>query len=89
MSERKDYYKILGVEKSADVRDIKKAYKRLAVQFHPDKAPLAEKDSYEAKFKEVRVGPRGRGVRVLAWFLSRSRVRVLACTGCARACVCV
>ncbi|KAI8472987.1 MAG: DnaJ-like protein [Monoraphidium minutum] len=53
MSQRKDYYKILGVDKNADVRDVKKAYKRLAVQWHPDKAPLAEKDAYEDKFKEV------------------------------------
>ncbi len=44
----KDYYKILGVEKSASEDDIKKAFRKLAHQYHPDK-----KGGDEAKFKEV------------------------------------
>lgn len=44
----KDYYQILGVEKSASDEDIKKAFRKLAQKYHPDK-----KSGDEAKFKEV------------------------------------
>lgn len=50
-SQRKDYYKILGVPKDADDKDIKKAYRKLAVIHHPDKNPGDE--AAEARFKDI------------------------------------
>jgi curved DNA-binding protein len=47
----KDYYKILGVEKSADEKEIKKAYRKLAREYHPDVNP-GNKEA-EARFKEA------------------------------------
>jgi curved DNA-binding protein len=47
----KDYYKTLGVERKASADDIRKAYRKLAVQFHPDKNPGDKKS--EDKFKEI------------------------------------
>lgn len=50
-SKRKDFYKILGVEKDASENDIKKAYRKLAIVHHPDKNP-DDADS-EQRFKEI------------------------------------
>lgn len=49
--EYKDYYKILGVEKSATQDEIKKAYRKLAMKFHPDRN--AGNKTAEEKFKEI------------------------------------
>ncbi|XP_062117158.1 dnaJ protein P58IPK homolog [Humulus lupulus] len=52
MSKRKDWYKILGVSKTAAVSEIKRAYKKLALQWHPDKN-VDNREEAEAKFREI------------------------------------
>src|ERR1700758_5544220 len=51
MAARPDYYKTLGVDKRASADEIKKAYRKLARQYHPDRNP-GDKDA-EARFKEI------------------------------------
>lgn len=51
MATRRDYYEILGIDRNAPIADIKKAYRKLAVQYHPDKN--SGDKAAEEKFKEA------------------------------------
>jgi len=53
MTTKRDYYEILGVKKDASLDDIKKAYRGLALQYHPDRVPEDKKQEAEVKFKEI------------------------------------
>ena len=63
---KRDYYEVLGVDKSASADDIKKAYRKLAMKYHPDRNP-GDKTA-EEKFKEV-----GEAYEVLSDADKRSR----------------
>lgn len=52
-SKTKDYYKILGLPRSADAGDIKKAYRRLALEWHPDKVNEDKKEIAMKKFQDI------------------------------------
>ncbi|KAJ3071213.1 hypothetical protein HDU98_005659 [Podochytrium sp. JEL0797] len=53
MSEQKDYYKILGVPKTANDAELKKAYRKLALKWHPDRNHNEHKETADRRFKEI------------------------------------
>ncbi|MDD5613810.1 MAG: DnaJ domain-containing protein, partial [Candidatus Omnitrophica bacterium] len=50
---KRDYYEILGVSKSASKEEIKQAYRKLAMQYHPDRVSGDKKADAEERFKEI------------------------------------
>ena len=48
---KRDYYEVLGVDKNADEKEIKKAYRRVAMKYHPDRNP--DDPDADEKFKEA------------------------------------
>lgn len=51
MADKRDYYEVLGLQKGASAEDIKRAYRKAAMKYHPDRNP-GDKEA-EEKFKEV------------------------------------
>ena len=52
-SKEKNYYKILGISRSASNKEIKKAYRELALKYHPDKVKAEDKEEAEKKFQDI------------------------------------
>ena len=52
MTTKKDYYKILEIDKNSSPDEIRKAYRKLVLKYHPDKNPENKEES-EKKFKEI------------------------------------
>ena len=48
---KRDYYEVLGVDKNVSEKDLKKAYRRVAMKFHPDRNP--DDNDAEEKFKDI------------------------------------
>lgn len=53
MSTKRDYYEILGIQKSASLDEVKRAYRELALKFHPDRVPHEKKKEAEERFKDI------------------------------------
>ena len=69
MAEKRDYYEVLGVGKDASADEIKHAYKKLAIKYHPDKNP-GDKEAEEGTVA-VRTRDADKGAMPLAEFIAK------------------
>ena len=74
MSHKIDYYEVLGISKDASEAQIKKAYRKLALQYHPDKNKSGDRDAakvwrYQKLLKPSSIRKRGPSTTTLAWAL--------------------
>ncbi|MBI3894151.1 MAG: DnaJ domain-containing protein, partial [Candidatus Wallbacteria bacterium] len=53
MADKRDYYEVLGVARNAGDDDIKKAFRKLAMKYHPDRAAAGDHKHSEEMFKEL------------------------------------
>jgi molecular chaperone DnaJ len=53
MANKRDYYEVLGLSKNATADEVKKAYRNLALKYHPDRVTSDKKKEAEEKFKEI------------------------------------
>ncbi|MCM8766169.1 MAG: molecular chaperone DnaJ [Candidatus Omnitrophica bacterium] len=53
MATKRDYYEVLGVSRNASKEDIRAAFRKLAMQYHPDRVPAEKKKEAEERFKEI------------------------------------
>lgn len=53
MAVKRDYYEVLGVSKNASAQEIEQGYRKLAVQYHPDRVAADKKEEAREKFKEI------------------------------------
>lgn len=65
------YYDIIGVAKDASQKDIKKAFRKLAVQYHPDKNKEMDKKEAEAKFVKIAKGNNAKNIWCFDFYLHR------------------
>ena len=58
MSEKRDYYEVLGVSKQADSGELKKSFRSLARKYHPDKNDAPDADEKFKEIQEIQENPR-------------------------------